>query len=179
MWAPDKRNWNYNWVYGSGRMIYVGRGWAGNTMAQDSLSAEVRVLAWSTIDGAFERLCLPRDSCCCGGRLWAAENGIWCVCVSWCVCACFPSAPDFSSGLLDMSMGVSSFKEVPHGLGVVPEQVIVWLTPKYGGMFGTCVSRQSPWPIGRPRTGSTGRPRARRGRRRSSRAAPPPLPGRR
>lgn len=52
MWAPDKRNWDYNWVYGSGRMIYVGRGWAGNTMAQDSLSAEVRVLAWSTMDGA-------------------------------------------------------------------------------------------------------------------------------
>ena len=46
IWAPDMRLYGYNWIYGNGRMIYVGRGWAGGLNSQDSLSCDVRVMAW-------------------------------------------------------------------------------------------------------------------------------------
>ncbi len=54
------------------------------------------------------------------------------------------AAPDFDSGLVDMSGGIVSFLEIKHGLGVVPERTQVLIKPKFGTMSGkACVRREN------------------------------------
>jgi hypothetical protein len=62
IWVPDQAYPDSTyWSFPSGRMCYIGKGWAGSTMAQDSVTAEVRVLAWRTLPG----VCVCASVCVC------------------------------------------------------------------------------------------------------------------
>jgi hypothetical protein len=70
----------------------------------------------------------------CSGVLTASFTALH----SRAACSC-GADPDYDSGLVDMSLGVSSFKELSHNLGVVPENVQVFVTPKTGSLMCTCL----------------------------------------